>query len=103
MDAIVGAHGMNPRQERYYRDWAEPFYDAVRGQVGCVEGDIFHLWHGKLDDRQNGKRHSAFRQFEFDPFQDVAPDASGCWRWNSDKPRLHAYLRDYFSARKEDG
>ena len=42
-------------------------------------------------------------EFDFDPAADIALDRSGCWRWNSAKPRLHAWLQEYFESRKEDG
>ncbi len=102
-EIVVRRHTMNEHQERCYRDWAQAFNAAVQGRVGYVDEEVFHLWHGSLGDRQARERHLALRQFEFDPLKDLALDASGCWRWNSDKPRLHAYLRDYFAARREDG
>jgi len=103
LDTVVRHQLMNARQESFYLDWAQPFSAAVQGRVGCAEGDLFHLWHGSLGDRQARERHRALRRFEFNPFLDVASDAGGCWRWSSDKLGLHAYLRNYFCARKEDG
>ncbi len=102
-EAVVLRHAMNEHQAHCYRDWAQPFHAAVQGRIGCLEGDVFHLWHGKLEDRQALERHRIVRQLEFDPLHDITSDAGGGWRWNSDKPHLHAYLRQYFSARKEDG
>ncbi len=42
-------------------------------------------------------------EFSFDPYLDIACEACGCWRWNTDKPVLHAYVRNYFASRNEDG
>jgi len=102
-DVVVRMHHMNPWQERYYRSWAQPFWESMRGRVGALDGDLFHLWHGRIEDRRPRQRHAGLRGFDFDPFRDIALDESRCWRWNSDKPGLHAYLREYFSARREDG
>jgi len=99
----VQRHAMNRAQERYYLDWAHAFGADVGGQVGYAEGDIFHLWHGHLEDRRAHKRHLGLGEFGFDPGADVALDSGGCWRWNSNKPGLHEYLRNYFPARREDG
>ena len=44
-----------------------------------------------------------WRAFEFDPYLDIMHDAGGPWRWNSPKPQMHQYVRDYFAGRKEDG
>jgi hypothetical protein len=103
LDAVVDRHAMNAHQERYYREWAQPFSDEVRGSVGCLDGDLFHLWHGNLAHRQASDRHLTLRPFAFDPVRDIEHDESGCWRWSSDKPGLHASMREYFAARKEDG
>jgi len=102
-EAVVRLHGMNPSQERYYRRWAGPFFESVRRRVHFVGGEIFHLWHGRLTDRRPARRHFDLQQFDFDPFCDIAGDAGQVWRWNSTKPGLHAYLKDYFASRREDG
>jgi hypothetical protein len=99
----VDVHVMNPAQEELYREWASPFHRSVAGQVGCLQGDVFHLWHGRLEDRRARQRHLDLTPFGFDPRRDIALDTPGCWRWNSIKPALHAYVREYFAARREDG
>lgn len=96
-------HEFNDRQWTYYLEWAEPFHDACRGSVGVLQGDIHHQWHGKASDRGLGTRHGGLRKFDFDPARDIAIDSQGCWAWNSEKPELHAYVREYFRSRREDG
>ena len=102
-ETVIGTHAMNPAQEARYRPWASRFHRAVAGRVGCLEGDVFHLWHGRLEDRGIRPRHLGLAPFRFDPGHDIAHDDAGCWRWSSDKPDLHAYVRQYFAARREDG
>jgi hypothetical protein len=99
----VSSLEMNERQIEHYLGWARPFFADVRAQVGYVEADLYHLWHGDLRFRKHHDRQRAFRRFCFDPFVDVALDAHGCWRWNSDKPDMHAFLREYLESRREDG
>jgi len=94
---------MNGRQWQHYRLWSDPFFKSVQGRVGYVEGRAFHLWHGELRDRRYHERHEGLGRYNFDPFADVALDAGGPWRWNSDKPAMHNYVRDYFAQRDEDG
>jgi hypothetical protein len=94
---------MNDRSRRHYLAWARPYSDSVMGRVGSVRGRLFHLWHGEIEDRQYGKRHGRLRAFDFDPFNDIALDDCGCWRWNSDKKALHEFVRSYFESRNEDG
>lgn len=96
-------HRLNERQQRYYLNWAEPFHQDCDGQIGVVPGDIHHLWHGAARNRGLGSRHEHLAQFNFDPFQDIAIDEQGCWRWASNKPAMHAFFQDYFASRREDG
>jgi hypothetical protein len=102
-DLFPRAVEMNPRRTEHYLAWARPYFDRVRGRVGHIPGGVFHLWHGDLSDRRHLARHQPFAQFDFDPYTDIALDLNGCWRWNSDKRDMHAFLRHYFGSRKEDG
>ncbi len=101
---VMRSNRMNERQRAHYLAGAERFHSAANGGgIAGMDGDIYHLWHGELADRGGGARHQGLLPFEFDPAADIAIAGSGCWRWASDKPDLHRYVRDYFAARKEDG
>jgi hypothetical protein len=102
-EVLVKRHFMNKSQQDRYMSWADPFYRAVRGQIGYVDVDLFHLWHGGVHDRRTRARHEGLQRFNFDPAVDIAIDTGGCWRWASDKPGMHDYVRSYFSSRREDG
>jgi len=102
-DPVVHYLQMNrPRAEHYLR-WAKPLHDAVRGNIGFCPGTVQHLWHGDRANRRYHARHVGLATYDFDPSDDIAIDDGGCWRWNSDKPEMHRFVRDYFSARLEDG
>jgi hypothetical protein len=100
---LIERHYMNDRQRDRYLAWAHPFYESVRGEVGYLDHDIFHLWHGSESDRATRARHEGFRHFDFDPFKDIATDANGPWCWSTGKRDMHEYVRRYFESRKEDG
>lgn len=102
-DGLRNTWHANQRQSEHFSAWARPFHEEVQGNVGCVEGAVFHLWHGHRRDRMYHERYKGLRQFAFDPFRDIAIDSSGCWRWNTRKMEMHRYVRDYFWARTEDG
>jgi len=40
--------------------WSRTFYVAVEGKLGFVKGDVNHIWHGDLKDRQYLKRITEF-------------------------------------------
>lgn len=87
----------------HYSQWARAFTRSTQGSLGYIEGTISHLWHGALADRAYAARHRRVLELGFDPFADIAIDDSGAWRWNSDKPELQRFVKEYFQSRREDG
>ena len=100
--AFVDEYELSSVRSRHYLEWAERFHRIVDGNLGMVEGDIYHLWHGTLENRQYDSRQEILRRFDFDPYLDIALDENGCWRWNSDKPDLHEEVKAYFRERRDD-
>jgi hypothetical protein len=93
-----------PQQRRHYHAWADEFATVVAGRVGLVEGDLLHLWHGTLEDRQHRVRHQVAEVHEFDPATDIAVDPqTGLWRWATPKHALHRAVAEFFRQRREDG
>lgn len=82
--------------------WAGGFHAAARNSVYFTNGAVFHLWHGRSAGRSYTDRHKILKDADFNPGLDIAIDENGCWRWSSDKPDLHANVKNYFWARKED-
>jgi hypothetical protein len=81
-DIAIDYLQMNPGWAKHYVAWAEPFFETVRGNVTYLEDDVFHLWHGQLENRRYGERHAVLREFGFDPANDIVTDKDGCWRWS---------------------
>ena len=102
-DVVIQHQGMNEWQRAHYLAWARPFFQDVRAAVASVDSPLLHLWHGELPSRRYRERLEDVWPFQIDPYRDIAIAENGAWRWNSDKPGLHQYLKDYFAARKEDG
>jgi len=102
-DQVIRAHRMNEAQKSYYLKWAEPFCESVDGRVSFVDGDIFHLWHGSMVNRNSVSRHKKLRDLGFNPYEDIRLDNSGLWAWNTEKTELHEYLKRFFAERREDG
>lgn len=90
-------------QTEHYLKWAIPYFETVKGKIYYVDRDIFHLWHGDLSNRQYSVRQQKLNEYNFDPYADITLGSNGCWYWNSNKPELHQYVKDYFKFRKEDG
>ena len=102
-DLVIDRHRMNEPRAEHYLAWARRAARAVAGDIGFIEGDAFHLWHGRIEDRGYAQRHVDFGRFGFDPFDDIAAADAGAWRWNSAKPAMHGYVASYLRSRREDG
>jgi hypothetical protein len=97
-------HYMNDQQRQRYLDWAIPFSKSMRADdMGFLDAEVFHLWHGDLRHRATRARHEGLQPFRFDPFLDIEKDHDGPWRWSTDKPQMHKYVATFFASRKEDG
>ena len=86
-----------------YARWIDQAYRVVKGQVASLDTWIYNLWHGHRIDRNYAGRWSILEQHDYDPLADIRLSSSGVWSWASDKPALHAAVRDYFCQRREDG
>lgn len=40
--------------------WSKKFYQLVKGRIGFVSGDLYHIWHGDVQNRQYLKRIKDF-------------------------------------------
>jgi hypothetical protein len=47
--------------------------------------------------------HSHSKHSRMEPFTDMAIDANGCRRWNTEKYEMHECVRGYFVSCSEDG
>ncbi len=101
-DDAVRSHRMNERQTEFFLSWAREYFASVQGRVSVVDCDVFHLWHGRMKDRRYLERHESLRPFDFDPRRDIAKTDTGAWCWNTEKPELQEYVRQYFLSRNED-
>jgi hypothetical protein len=100
--SAVQVYEMNMRRREHYLAWAERWQRDVAGLVGTLDCDIMTLWHGDIRNRGIGSRSAALVTYDYDPHCDIALDNQCVWRWASEKPELHAYLRNYFISRRED-
>jgi hypothetical protein len=101
LDALAACRTRTPAQLEHVLAWAEPFASDVAGDVGCIHGDLTHLWHGSTADRGYGMRYQVLVENCFNPRSDIE-HTGGCWRWASDKPGLHEGASRYFASRRED-
>lgn len=102
-ELAVDLHAMNAAQRRHYLPWAAAARRALTGGIGVLPGDVLHLWHGALEDRQSRTRHERIAATGFDPRLHLVADGDGPWRWSDPQAEPAHCLRHYFAGRKEDG
>lgn len=81
--------------------WMRQFYDAAQGKIGFVKGDLYHIWHGDVQNRQYLKR---IRDFTPETKRIDQRDQHGLHV----KPGANAYMKRYYRQREvtqiyEDG
>lgn len=99
---VIQRHRMGGAQARRYLEWAEKVFEDVGGNVRSLPFEVRHLWHGTMSDRRGLARHEGLSQLGYDPYRDLEDTADAPWRWASDNPELHNYVRNYFRLRQED-
>ena len=109
----IGFHAF--RNHPYLQRFAGPFRSHVdtwcrratavtRGRVGWLPGQVRHLWHGLLVDRQYNRRALIIAATGFDPDLHIEIDTHGLWRWSSACPdSIKQMVAEYFRSRHEDG
>jgi hypothetical protein len=102
-DVQVNLKSMNAQYAKHYQTWAHQIYADLRDNFGVIPSEVFHLWHGDIKHRRYWQRHDEFSQFDYDPYNDITYGENGCWKWSSDKPKMHQWVHEYLLSRREDG
>jgi hypothetical protein len=96
------AGGVTPQYRSMVMDWQDAAQNVIKGNVGYVDGTIFHHWHGREVKRGYGERWAIVIDYKYDPGKDVRPDVHGVLSLTGDKPKMRDALRRYFRSRNED-
>lgn len=104
---ITNALKHDYNQISHLKHWGKKFYQYTQGQLGCVAGNIKHLWHGETADRQYFKRMHEITNLNYNPWSDIVLNTGKPLSWDTDvfktKPELINYFSNHFKSRKEDG
>ena len=78
--------------------WSRLFYIQVKGRIGYVPGDLYHIWHGDIDKRDYFKR---IVDFTSKAKEITFKDKNGLY---VTKDRHHIeYMNNYFRNREVNG
>ena len=89
----------------YYRTsikkWCDPVYRYVRGDIGVIQVDSAHLFHGTRERRQYRLRTACV--LSVDPEAHLRYNDDGVICWNDEAPReAIKCMEKYFLGRQED-
>lgn len=73
-------------------EWSKKFYSVVRGKIGYVPGDLYHIWHGDIEKRQYLKR---VQEFTPEAKKITKKDKNGLYVTDND-----TYVKQYFNERE---
>lgn len=77
----------------HFFDWGLPVYEEIKGKIGYTNDIIFHMWHGDIHNRNYLQFSRHLQLNKFDPKVDIELDKNGCWRWASNKSKLHEAMK----------
>jgi hypothetical protein len=86
----------------HFGRWGKRFFELVRGEIGYVEGDIHHLWHGELANRRYLERTRELSRLNFNPSKDLTVNPHNIYEFAPERDDLRGWMRDYFRRRMED-
>ena len=73
--------------------WSLAFFNRTRGKLGFVKGDLYHIWHGALENRQYLKR---IQDFTATAKEITKKDKNGLYVTDNDE-----YVKEYFNHRED--
>jgi hypothetical protein len=74
----------------------------LRGNLGYMDGNLSHYWHGRKAQRGYQDRWKILVRNRYNPFLDVKNDWQGLLQFSNNKPQLRYEIRQYFQSRNED-
>jgi hypothetical protein len=92
---IIKRYRLNATRQQHYLRWAIPFQKSVAGRIGNISGTIYHLDHGKIQNRGYVDRQLRLSGFDFDPDLDLRIGANGAWQWARPRPELETRTRGF--------
>lgn len=101
---IIMGGGYNRESLLYYWDWAIPLAEEVGGSTQFLRSnDVFHLYHGRTNQRQYLARLIYLKEQGFDHGNDlVVNEATGLYELVPDKQYIKDWLSGYYRKRNDD-
>jgi hypothetical protein len=94
--------GVTPGYKEVIKLWQARALDFIKKDVGYVEGQVSHFFHGSKKFRRYKDRWKIIVNRAFDPLKDLKRMFNGTYQLEDNKIELRDDLRAYFSERNQD-
>ena len=98
-DSVVNEK-MNKEWKNVYLKWFDKMFNEVNNSVNYITGNIIHLYHGKMKNRNYDHRYKILSEHNFDPDLDLITGENGLWEFKNKE--LSEKMSKYFESRNED-
>ncbi len=82
--------------------WSRQFSAATGNKLDYVSGELWHLWHGDLENRQYLSRTRELSRMKFDLDDDLELNDDDLYEVRENRGGIISWITDYFFARRED-
>lgn len=108
--ALIGRHEegflkgftMSPGYIESLHQWQQKADFVFKKNLGYVDMEIRHHWHGSKDDRQYIYRWKLLMDYQYDPFKDLVKEANGLYSLGDTQKELKDKILEFFKGRNED-
>jgi hypothetical protein len=83
-------------------DWSLKFSEVTQNKLGFTEGEVWHLWHGELKNRQYLQRTQDFSKLDFDADEDLLINDDDLYEFPDNRKDAVVWMNNYFESRRED-
>lgn len=91
---------MNKEWKNVYLKWFDKMFSEINNSVNYITGDIIHLYHGKMKNRNYDHRYKILSEHNFDPEKDLSKSKNGLWEFKNKE--ISEKMSKYFESRNED-
>jgi GR25 family glycosyltransferase involved in LPS biosynthesis len=91
---------MNNEWLDFYNKWYQISFNNIHSSINNISGDIIHLYHGKMINRNYNSRYEILSKDKFNPILDLIIDNNNLWKFKN--VNICENLEKYFESRNED-
>jgi hypothetical protein len=87
-------HDLHQNYQKLVMQWYHRCRTHIRRNVGCMEGAVFHAFHGSKERRGYFLKHGLLAKLGFDPLRHLKRDYQGLYQLHDDRSSAYVGIRD---------